>query len=165
MIEHLRGDAGTCHGGRAKYGVIAANHQDFAEFHHGAGFGFEPVNPEHVLSGNAILLAARFDDREHLFRPLCSCTILGPKGPDRLLAIVIYLSLQKHSVDATPRRNKARGRQERPRDSVAYGGGKGSFLPINHLLHPPTGGPRLRAPLFPSPASSPPHDRPPQPTI
>src|SRR5258707_2984117 len=89
MIEHLGTDRGTCHGGSAKYGVIAANHQDFAEFHNRAGLGFEPVDPEHILSGHAILLAARFDDREHLFRPLCSCTILGPKGPDRLLSIVI----------------------------------------------------------------------------
>jgi len=37
--------------------------------------------------------------------------MLRPKGPDRLLAIEIYLSLQKHSVDATPRHNKTRGRQ------------------------------------------------------
>src|SRR5258708_14855395 len=141
MIQHLGADRGTRHGGRAKYGVIAANHQDFAEFHDGAGFGLEPVNPEHVLSGNAILLTARFDDREHLFRPLCSCTIRGPKGPDRLLAIGIYPSLQKHSVDATPRRNKARRRQKRPRDGAAYGGVTAFSSPNPFPPSPPLGAP------------------------
>src|SRR5258708_13362129 len=114
MIQHLGSDRGTFNGGRAKYGVIAANHQDFAEFHNRAGLGFEPVDPEHILSSHAILLAARFDDREHLFRPLCSCTILGPKGPDRLLAIGIYLSLQKHSMDTMPPRNKTPRPQKAP---------------------------------------------------
>src|SRR5260370_42171580 len=93
MIQHLGSDRGTFNGGRAKYGVIAANHQDFAGFHHRSGLGFEPVDPEHILGSDAILLAARFDDREHLFRPLCSCTISDPKDPDLLLAIVISVLL------------------------------------------------------------------------
>src|SRR5262245_37564444 len=94
MIEHLGADRRACHGGSAKYRVVAAHHQDFAELHDCAGLGLEPVDPDHVLSGNAILLAARFDDREHLFGPLCSCAILGATGPDGLLAAGISVLLR-----------------------------------------------------------------------
>ena len=67
MIQHFGPDRRTLNGRGTKHGLIAADHQDLTEFHNRAGRGFEPVDPNHVLGDNAILLAARFDDREHLF--------------------------------------------------------------------------------------------------
>src|ERR1700730_8665671 len=69
MIQHLSANCGTRHRGGAKRGFVATNHQNFSKFHNRAGLGFEPVDPEHVRGDDAILLAARFDDREHLFGP------------------------------------------------------------------------------------------------
>src|SRR5262249_12045973 len=98
MIEHLGADRRTCDRRGAKYRVVAANHEDVVEFHNRAGRGVEPVYPEHVLSGNAILLAARFDDREHLFSSFVFMHDTRTQGPDRLLAIVVYLSLPRHGI-------------------------------------------------------------------
>ncbi len=66
MIQHLGANCGTRHRGGAEHGLVATNHQNFSKFHNRAGLGIEPVDPEHVLGDNAILLAARFNDREHL---------------------------------------------------------------------------------------------------
>src|SRR5580704_14363803 len=89
MVEHLGPDRRARDRGGAERGLLAADHQHLAELDHRAGLGFEPVDPEHVFGDNAILLAARFDDREHLFVPWCSCTMLRLNGPDRLLSIVM----------------------------------------------------------------------------
>src|SRR5262249_34742962 len=107
MIEHLGADRRTRHGGSAKYGVVAADHQDFAAFHDRAGLGLEPVDPEHVLSGNAILLAARFDDREHLFRPCVRTRYSDPRARIGFLRSVISVLLQELSVEPTRRCNKS----------------------------------------------------------
>ena len=79
-----------------------------------AGRSVKPIHSDHVLGKDAKLFAARFDDREHLFGPLCSCTMLGPKGPDRLLAIVLYVLLQELSVGPTRRHNNTCGQPKAP---------------------------------------------------
>jgi hypothetical protein len=99
MVEDLGCDARPCnrrcpHDRRvAASGVaasrIAADHQNLAEFHHRARLGFKPVDLEHVLRGDPVLLAARLDDREHLYLSLCSSPDARTRRPDRLFAIYL----------------------------------------------------------------------------
>ena len=80
MIEYLGTDSRTRNGRSAQQGVLAANREDFAKFYNRAGRSIEPIDLEHVFRGNAILLAARFDDREHLFGPCVRTRCSDLKG-------------------------------------------------------------------------------------
>src|SRR5262249_10352127 len=48
-------------------------HQDLAELHDLAGRALDLVDPDHVLGGDAVLLAAGSDDCEHGSRPGVRC--------------------------------------------------------------------------------------------
>ena len=67
LLDHLGRNRGACDRGGAECDAVAAHNQDLAEFNNFAGLALDLVDLEHVLSGNAVLLTARFEDREHLF--------------------------------------------------------------------------------------------------
>ena len=46
---------------------IGSHHQHFLEVDRGAGFGFQALDSDDVIGGNAVLLAAGLDDCEHFF--------------------------------------------------------------------------------------------------
>jgi hypothetical protein len=51
---------------RAKRRAVAADDQNLAECDDLTGLALDLVDPEHVLGGYPVLLAAGFEDREHL---------------------------------------------------------------------------------------------------
>ena len=77
MLEHLAGHHGAGDGGGADLRAIAAEQQHFAELDHLARLGRDAVDPDHILSHDAVLLTAGFDDCEHRFF-LVFVTGLGP---------------------------------------------------------------------------------------
>ncbi len=79
----------------ADLGAVAADHQHLAEFNHLAGLGRDAVDPDDIFRGDAVLLAARFDDCEHLSFLRVRTPMLGPDGPDRLFVSRFIVLLER----------------------------------------------------------------------
>src|SRR5262249_13205497 len=122
MIQHFGPDRRTFNGGGAKHSPIAADPQDLTEFHTRAGRSFEPVDPKHVLGDNAILLAARFDDREHLFLTLVFVHGTRTQGPGPASFDRDFTCRCRNLARTNPLRAKARGPRKSPRGGITYGG-------------------------------------------
>jgi hypothetical protein len=78
LIDHLGLHGGAGDEWRADGDVaLGADHQDFVELDRVAGFRRQLLDRELVVLGDLVLLAARFDDREHrgivLFMSFASC--------------------------------------------------------------------------------------------
>ena len=61
--------------------AVAEALMNLGEFDHIAGIAGDLLNLEYVIGGNAILLAARFDDREHRFHPRVRSRCSEDSGP------------------------------------------------------------------------------------
>src|SRR5262249_61202884 len=61
---------------RAKADVIAAKEEDLLQLNDLAGLSFDLVNPDDIVCGNPVLLAAGLDDCEHLL-PRVRCRVSG----------------------------------------------------------------------------------------
>jgi hypothetical protein len=67
LLQDLGGHAGAGHGA-ARLGVaLAGKHQNVAKLDDIAGLARDFLNLDNVVRRNAILLAARANDREHVF--------------------------------------------------------------------------------------------------
>src|SRR5215467_10770847 len=87
LLQHLGGDRGARHGRSAERDGITAHHQHVAELDDLAGLAPDLIDLEHILGGNAVLLAAGADDCEHRFSPRvrsrCSDQWSGPASCSR----------------------------------------------------------------------------------
>ncbi len=63
--------------------AIAADDQDLAELDDLTGFALDLVDPEHILGGHPVLLAACFEDREHLVFLDPDKSLSGPAASSR----------------------------------------------------------------------------------
>ena len=80
LVEDFGGDGRAIDKRRANRGAVAiADHHHLFEGNDVAGLGGQFLDREFVIGGNAILLAARLDDSEHLIRP-CSSASFGGAG-------------------------------------------------------------------------------------
>src|SRR5215469_11354778 len=87
LLKNFGRHGGAGNGRRAERKVVAAHHQDLAKLDDLAGLALYFTDFDHILGGYSILLAARFEDREHL----SSSAKPRPKprwsgdGPDRIV--------------------------------------------------------------------------------
>ena len=66
LVDELGSHFGAAHKWRADFDLVAvADHQDVREFDGGARFACKALDCEKIVLGDAILLAARFDDSVH----------------------------------------------------------------------------------------------------
>src|SRR5439155_18223234 len=69
LLHHLGGDAGAGNGRHAELRGVATQHQHVAELHDLARFALDPFDPEQLVLGDPVLLAAGFNDCEHRSHP------------------------------------------------------------------------------------------------
>src|SRR5215472_9217014 len=81
LLEDFGGDRGAGNGWLAQADAVAAHHQDLAELYDLAGRALDLVDLDHVLGGDAVLLAAGSDDCEHRSRPRVRCRRSDQSGP------------------------------------------------------------------------------------
>src|SRR5262249_40129587 len=81
LLEDFGGDRGTGNGWLTQGDAVAAHHQDLTELHDLPGRALDLVNLDHVLGGDAVLLAAGSDDCEHRSRPRVRCRRSDQSGP------------------------------------------------------------------------------------
>src|SRR6478672_2374212 len=89
LLHHLGGNQRTGNGRAARLRAIAAKQQHFAELDDIAGLARDALDLDNVVRRHAILLAARADDREHVWlssltlglesRPCLGRLVRGPE--------------------------------------------------------------------------------------
>src|SRR6266508_4055516 len=89
LLQHLGGDRSAGHHGGAERDVVAAHDQHLAELDDLARVALDLGDLQHVLGGDAVLLAAGFDVCEHL------SVLVFDSGarivPDRLLSVGLWI--------------------------------------------------------------------------
>src|SRR4029079_14592063 len=65
LLQNLGGHGGAGNGRLAERDRVAADHQNLAELDDLAGIALDLLDLDHILGGNAVLLAAGTDDCEH----------------------------------------------------------------------------------------------------
>jgi hypothetical protein len=65
LLQDFSGDRGAGNRGLTQRDAIATHDQDGAELHDLAGIALDLLDLDHVLGGDAVLLAAGSDDCEH----------------------------------------------------------------------------------------------------
>ena len=89
--------------GAPKHHAVAAYDQNFAKLDDLTELALDLVDLEHIFGGNPVLLAACFEDREHLYS---SCSIpacgdqSGPAFSSRILLMVsgVMMDLRPHQA-------------------------------------------------------------------
>jgi hypothetical protein len=84
LLQHLGGHGCAGDGRAARFGrTVAAQQQNLAQLDDIAGLAGDLLNLDNVFRRHAILLAARANDREHLFQSvswglICQHNFVGP---------------------------------------------------------------------------------------